>query len=403
MSRRHSTSSLASTDARDASKRQKLSLVPSNVENIPKFLSVAERETTKLVLENPPLDFSLKKLIRFSSPNSFDWCFSISSKDESVGLSGFVRGAAAGSTAHSTPVGQLFHSTILQYEHPSSSFTNSDPVLTTILAAQQGSLNPAEQACKLILAERWRQWEISFRSLYLRFRNQQVNHFYFDTAVVSILFLATSVHSDSLCAYIARAGRSFREILRKHDIGFTLEKHAAHPRPFDETASAHAVRAAALDEASALLIVQGRNPVHALIDVLLNNLKQHSDDVPVLRSTEAFVHASLKPLTVTGTKSQTVTGSNGESQELFCIDIAGTILPTTFIRLCLLFRASQGGNFTARFKNDDRSSSFHFIRAPLSAEQRKMYSDCCQMEVSKNGVQVSQLECNDGIFSVLIG
>ena len=391
MARRHSTSSVASTDSRDqSSKRQKLPLVPLSTDTaIPKFLLTSDRETRVLVLgANPPLDFCLKQKIKFVSPLSFEWCFNIPSKEESSCLTDFW-----GTSHSSLTSGQTFSHSLLQFEHPA----NQDSVLTAILASKQGSSSSAniETTVKQKLADRWRQWEVAFRSLYMRFRNQQISHFYFDTVAYCILFVASSSDPNAVSAYISRATRSLRETLKKYDVHFTIEKHSANSRPFDENASSNLARAAALDEASAFAIVQGRANIHALVDVLLNTLKQQADDVPILRAPDAFLHCSLKPLIVSASK---VTTSIGPEQ-LFGIEIAGSIMPITFLRLCQLFRSTQSGNFSARFKNDDRTSSFHFLNANLSAEQLKMFPDCCQVEVNK---LVDSLDCSEGIFSIQV-
>jgi len=173
---------------------------------------------------------------------------------------------------------------------------------------------------------------------------------------------------------------------------------------------------------ASLLVIQGRQDVHKLLDFLINFSGPQNDDVPAIYSPSPFIGATLKSLEVV--KNLVVQSSefSSKQQTLYSMQITGWLLPITILRLCQLFKKTQG-DFHVLFWNENNHSS-SFLNALSNQTWSWLFGDgydeldciplCNMKEVKlaaehaitnqskKNFISIPRMKCINGQFSIAL-
>ena len=259
----------------------------------------------------PPLDWSLHSRLRFTSPHPLPPP-RLTPQEEAEALQAFVLRSA--SSIPSTPLtpAVAFASSLFFYIHPSSPLNDRHPLTPHLLDAQVSvAPTPSDRRCLAYSAQRWAEWEQSFRSLYYQLRHRHLHHFYLVSSSYTALFLASpSTHSNP-AAVLSRSTAALRATLTSLGVKYTAPYAKVvdpAPPPPDDTAVGRLPRGVRLVGASekreedgllpSLLVVRGKDEVHGLFDALINERK--GEDVPTLLSSRPFQHGCLQSLAVSG-------------------------------------------------------------------------------------------------------
>ena len=174
-------------------------------------------------LSTPPLDWTLKTRLRFSSSSCLGWTQHLSTVEEASGVTGGVRCVSLLSGQHclNTSNKSQFHSHCLYWQHPSLplplyprySLNSSRPSVS----APSLSLSPEMQ--RSLHSD----WMTSFQSVYQLVKARQCPYFYLLAPGFTVLFRAAGIGgSQEMTALLGPSSTGVRAALRREEIEFSL-------------------------------------------------------------------------------------------------------------------------------------------------------------------------------------
>lgn len=335
-----------------------------------------------------------------------------------------------------------FHQATLYWVHPANMFAAHHPIMRAVLDASvknAGDLTEHDSLMTSFMHRRWIQWESSFRSLYYRLRVGECAWFYYRTAINVILFLGKrgTDRSDQHMAIISKSTSHLRMMLKAREVRFRMPLRGSETREVEEDGEQDeslailrelehrrpgstrlpkptSTRRADDSTLSSILVVEGRQGVHALYDVLLN-FNKRAEDVPVLLSEAAFVGASLQQLEVT--RNSTTMSARGGAVR-YALDVAGPVLPFSLAKMCHIFSQSQKGEFQVRSWASDTSSNVNALATypqlrDLTSVPTKAFGSkpevaaALQSHVFSQALKMApsakRIRCDKGVFHVSLG
>ena len=169
-----------------------------------------EEDTTvsvkRLSGTKPPVDWSLKTRVRFTSPCPFNWCSKMLGKNEAQGLCNFVQCQDPDCSDNSIN----FQQNIMYWAHPVLPWMSLFPRLSSNVKLTSNIPNVAEN--QHIAGALQASWSQSFRSVFNLLRSGFCDYFYLCSAQFTVLFRATLIGSViSTCAFITPTTKGMRD------------------------------------------------------------------------------------------------------------------------------------------------------------------------------------------------
>mmetsp|Transcript_28358 Transcript_28358/g.45957 ORF Transcript_28358/g.45957 Transcript_28358/m.45957 type:complete len:407 (-) Transcript_28358:475-1695(-) len=363
-------------------------------------------------LQDLPDDWSLKDWASFTSSTPFEAVSGRSATAECVGLHRFVRRdfAPLPEEDSSLETATSFEESLLVWVFPERPLP---PTLARIWPSNAADLakllhRSGEKSDQSFLAQRFRDWETSFRSAYFLVRRGVNDALYVKYSTFIVLFRSPRVAAN-LGTPIAVATHStpgFRNLLTQSGVPFTvgpeedvieksetLENHEKKEELRqelneydDEGGRVQRVYRKDSRGGGPALFFNGHRGVHGLFDVLLNLRPNNKErDVSQLLSSGPFLGASVRSAEIKSSGKRQVASASGRLEDKFGMEVTGQpLLPAAIRSLCNLFRSTQDNGFEARFKTD-----------PLS-----LNVNAFSMEVTDKVDGVQRVACVDGLFNV---
>lgn len=392
-----------------------------------------------VVFRSPPLDWNLHSKIRFTSSHPFDWIERPDIEHEADGLASFLS-----TTSDSAPCSCLDVSPLRELHHalyyctfPSMPFTKNHPLtgpFQVAIAKPAEQWNHTDQLAIAFVKRVWIQWEDAFRSLYMRLRlpsssQSHLDHFYtlhrFPFAFTCLFTGAGPETGTPVSAVISRSNRMLRQAMMKSGVQFTMPNSNLPQRTYSEdvTVANANIDPISLDADAALqariqqrkdeklekdedltpasvLLIQGKQYVHCLYDFLLHQDRRELN-IPTLFASSTFLNGSTQQLNIVRVGAQiqrqksaetfttgitpksaalTITTSSAPLQTEYALDIIGTILPASVVRLVNLLHHTQKGQFQAYFSSDFPGMNLNCVGSALVSGQLFEKDDvmaCC--------------------------
>ncbi|EDV24786.1 uncharacterized protein TRIADDRAFT_56951 [Trichoplax adhaerens] len=342
-----------------------------------------------------PVDWSLKLSCRFICQTPLQWCNNITSNDEIMAVTNFVR-CCNQSELNNQPdnLGTLLKQYLLTWCHPVLPGIELFPRTgrKPSKLSQAGPIVTNEQMLKAMMSN----WKESFYSIYHMTRCQKCPYFYLCTHQFSILFIAEGINgSPSITAIVSSTTSGFRQLLSNEGIQFHAvgrkgneqeatdeykDNFVVSDDEFDVNSDSDSLTGNAEDDESHLdchnvndindrqkasaLRIEGSSHVHAFYNFLLNykNLVApigwQAGIPPTILSPVAFCGGTLKPLTFKCNKMKQP-NILGKTEEKSYLEISGPVIPCQFIRICNLLRSAHGNNMKASIKCLESTSVFN--------------------------------------------
>lgn len=160
----------------------------------------------------PPLDWSLKTRLKFSSRSSLGWTQHLSTVEEASGVTGGVRCVCL----NTSPKSQ-FHSHCLYWQAPSLPV----PLFPrySLTSGNTPSLSLSQEMQRAVHSD----WMISFQSVYQLVKARQCPYFYLLAPQFSVLFRAAGISgTQEMSALLGPSSTGVRAALRREEIEFSL-------------------------------------------------------------------------------------------------------------------------------------------------------------------------------------
>ncbi|PON40807.1 Donson [Trema orientale] len=344
--------------------------------------------------QKAPLDFTLKTSMRVLSSSPVSWIHrSLLSGAYTGGPSFGYQFACSGdkggsnSSGHNS-ISQAFSSKIFHsWVYPQSTLPSSLISVLTSSAADGVEVD--------FLRKRQVAWEDSFRSLYYMLRGGFCNVFYVCTPHFVVMFTGCDGlgRTKRLCnAYISQSTRSFRALLREHDVCFSMP--LCHSKveqvttedlaELSEIEKQNLGQTRRLSSSSdidntpeSLLVFSSNKNAHGLYDILLNYRSFLTAlagmDVPLLYSPVPFQNAAFSAPEIkcmelkraehisTSDKLSTVKDESQRVPSVFCssVEIKDTYIPPWIICSICAIMGSEGKSFEAGFSTEPTSAALN--------------------------------------------
>ncbi|XP_065170496.1 protein downstream neighbor of son homolog [Atheta coriaria] len=333
-----------------------------------------------------PIDWSLKRKVRFLANKPFGWSQKLKISEEASGVTSFTRCLdTSTSTTLDTSSNSKFHQCCMYWQQPSIPWINLFPRSNT--KATQSTI-PLTAAIKESMQNAWMD---SLRSLFHLIRTRQCPYFYACANSFTVLFRAAGIGGFSeIHAMVAPTTRGFRAALRQEEIEFTMplmemelkKKPEMKQEEDEEQADEKWLQSMGINKEDikqinytqekitqkaeceidnsdlSLILIQGVE-VQGFYSFLVHCKSAVSPTglfagiPPTLLAPVAFHGAALTPLQVRESKVHV------DNEDFYSLDITGPILPHSIHNLCALH--SKENSMTATFSTLDDTVSFSRI------------------------------------------
>jgi len=182
---------------------------------------------------HPPLDWTLKSRVRFTSQSPLGWTQHLSTVEEASGVTGGVRclSLSQGSHCLNTSNNSQFHSLCLYWQHPSLPVPLY-PRYTLSSMAKPSTSSPALSLSPDMQRAMHSDWMSSLQSVYQLVKARQCPYFYLLAPSFTCLFRAAGISgSQQMTAFLTPSSSGIRAALKKEEIEFTLPLY----KPKDNT------------------------------------------------------------------------------------------------------------------------------------------------------------------------
>jgi len=365
------------------------------------------KEGSQTAYQTLPWDWSLKRSIRFSSPQSFDWCSSHLAEAECMGLAMFAGMGSDNANRNSQEESneEKLNRALLSWSHPEATCPLPPAFVATMPVE-------ARKAIHTHLQVRRQEWQEAFASLYFMLRTNRCPSFYFklNSQRMVVLFSGPGVAGRGSSetqghAVIARSTRGLQHFLSENGVKFIMplwsskgnqEASGEEAKMLDDLERLNPNRVKRVKETEvvdgepdSLLFIDGAEPVHALFNLLFNyGVSEQMDDVPLLLAPGPFKHARVSSIKLSCSKTMQAAADSEEFSEAkasiapakdkrFVTSYKAECRPTNPIppwvvwRLAEVFAKSQR-EYNATFETDPLSNRLnaHFGMADLSNGKR---------------------------------
>ncbi|KAF4402379.1 hypothetical protein G4B88_012164 [Cannabis sativa] len=265
-----------------------------------------------LLGQKVPLDFTLKTSMRISCSSHISWIHKALMSCAYTGGTSFesyfdCSDGKSGNNSRLNSTSQVCSKIFHSWVHPQSTLPPSVISVLTSSAAERVEVD--------FLRKRQLAWEDSFRSLYYMLRGGICNIFYVCTTHFVVMFTGCDGpgRTKRLCnAYISQSTRSFRALLKEHDVCFSMP--LCHSK-VEHVTTEDLVELSEIEKQNlgqtrrrsspsdvdntpeSLLVFSGNKDAHSLYDILLNYRSFVTAlagmDVPLLCSPAPFQNAAF--------------------------------------------------------------------------------------------------------------
>uniref|UniRef100_A0A803QIA1 Protein downstream neighbor of Son n=1 Tax=Cannabis sativa TaxID=3483 RepID=A0A803QIA1_CANSA len=265
-----------------------------------------------LLGQKVPLDFTLKTSMRISCSSHISWIHKALMSCAYIGGPSFesyfdCSDGKSGNNSRLNSTSQVCSKIFHSWVHPQSTLPPSVISVLTSSAAERVEVD--------FLRKRQLAWEDSFRSLYYMLRGGICNIFYVCTTHFVVMFTGCDGpgRTKRLCnAYISQSTRSFRALLKEHDVCFSMP--LCHSK-VEQVTTEDLVELSEIEKQNlgqtrrrsspsdvdntpeSLLVFSGNKDAHSLYDILLNYRSFVTAlagmDVPLLCSPAPFQNAAF--------------------------------------------------------------------------------------------------------------
>eukprot|EP00899_Mesostigma_viride_P001971 jgi/Mesvir1/11775/Mv00142-RA.1 len=303
----------------------------------PAVTSVSARDRQVPFDECPPVDWSLKTNVVFTSPQPLDWVLSSKPDEETRELVAFVEQACSGRCTLHPPRSQGtcgssggglagadaavtgaskhdggFRQGLHSWVHPSA------PVPEAVLTAISSL---PESASSSYLEPRQRAWQDAFQSLFEMLGARRCPAFYYVSPQFTVLFRGPCAlpRKNKFCAIMSRSTSGLRSLLTDDEVRFTMplstsepldeaakalrEEHLQELREMEAAGQAYGTSTSGRREGStaeSALFFNSYKRLNALFNFLISYRHTaggaSTSDVPTLLAPCPFVNATLKSL-----------------------------------------------------------------------------------------------------------
>lgn len=161
---------------------------------------------------SPPVDWSLKTRLKFSSSSSLGWTQHLSTVEEASGVTGGVRCVRLNTSPRSQ-----FHSSCLYWQQPSLPLPLYPRYSTT---SQPGpGISISHDLQRALQSD----WMVSFQSVYQLVKARQCPYFYLLAPNFTVLFRAAGIGgAQEMTALLGPSSTGVRAALRREEVEFSL-------------------------------------------------------------------------------------------------------------------------------------------------------------------------------------
>eukprot|EP00884_Botryococcus_braunii_P004524 jgi/Botrbrau1/14072/Bobra.182_3s0019.1 len=322
-------------------------------------------KSATLVCEHPPIDWSLKKLIRVTSPTPLK-CFE--PLHSSLDVSRLTSASAQPANLHSAQ--ETFQSALLSWRYPHCP-------LPPNVAGGMGGVDGGNA----FLMARQNSWQESFRNLFLSLRSKACAAFYCIAPEGSkrpfvAFFGAAGLGSRrKIHAWMSHSSHGLRTVLQEeHDVQFVLpfapptgtsNMKADHNAELSDLGQEKAVKMPSTDGTSkSMLFFEGASSVMGFFDFLYNNMLEalttSASDVPILLAPVPFLNATLHQLDMKRLPLGSTIGGGGEAKQLFRAEINGLVPPWGLDLLSKALRENGAPDCQVTMETHPWTAAFNF-------------------------------------------
>jgi len=174
---------------------------------------------------HPPLDWTLKSRVRFTSLTPLGWTQHLSTVEEASGVTGGVRclSLSQGSHCLNTSNNSQFHSLCLYWQHPSLPVSLYPRYTLSSMAKPSSSTSPSLSLSPDMQRAMHSDWMSSLQSVYQLVKARQCPYFYLLAPSFTCLFRAAGISgSQQMTAFLTPSSSGIRAALKKEEVEFTL-------------------------------------------------------------------------------------------------------------------------------------------------------------------------------------
>lgn len=334
----------------------------------------------------PPLDLSVKTVMRLSSQQPLGWFLGRTARADAAATAAEAAGRPPPPATTATATEAALARALRVHVYPEEEAADG-PVAracTAALLKTPAQRSDADEEWLRLLQTRWARWRAALRSLYHRLRDGgPCGSFYVRCSVFTALFHAGADGRPR--AVLSRSTPALRRLLAAAGVEFVAPNATEEMRRQDERRAATSEDRTALADLEAMervepgstrvlarfdgdgtaasaLVVAGRGNVHRLYDALLNMRFAATEPVPALLSREPFAHATALSLAVTRCSRAARTLPSGARELAHTVEVAGPLLPGCVAEILLLAeRALDGAPFRASFESDPSSCGLNTV------------------------------------------